>query len=329
MKSTIFWDVKPCGDVNCRRRFGGTYCLIFKVEEETSFLLGLLFDVENRGSTFFRNVGELIPDFSASRHTKCRPLVINLWSPSFILERSKPVVRRINASVSSASLCNAQAYRNCKPGPVFQHHVMEADWESGGKAPCILGMNVTYEYNSFRSRLFDCEPPERPSCIFLVNPLNPDWLLNCFWVLPAQWFLVPSPTGLTTIYYFLMALGAFRTFSSKPTETRRLWRLYKYSVRTSQETLRLHSNDQPVNAVYCENHKEHINTLCGQNVCLLVLTQVARLVILESLLQLEEQLHNVLPRVPVPLQEAAVRLLSRDSRQRPTAQLLSLIKYFR
>jgi len=47
------------------------------------------------------------------------------------------------------------------------------------------------------------------------------------------------------------------------------------------------------------------------------------------LLQLEDQLHNVLPRVPVPLQEATVRLLSRDSRQRPTAQLLSLIKYFR
>ncbi|XP_069702652.1 SCY1-like protein 2 [Periplaneta americana] len=43
---------------------------------------------------------------------------------------------------------------------------------------------------------------------------------------------------------------------------------------------------------------------------------------------LEDQLHNVLPRVPVPLQEAAVRLLSRDTRQRPTAQLLSLIKYF-
>ncbi|KDR18607.1 SCY1-like protein 2, partial [Zootermopsis nevadensis] len=43
---------------------------------------------------------------------------------------------------------------------------------------------------------------------------------------------------------------------------------------------------------------------------------------------LEDQLHNVLPRIPVPLQEAAVRLLSRDARQRPTAQLLSLIKYF-
>jgi len=47
------------------------------------------------------------------------------------------------------------------------------------------------------------------------------------------------------------------------------------------------------------------------------------------LFQLEDQLHNVLPRVPVPLQEAVLRLLSRDPRQRPTAQLLSLIKYFR
>lgn len=45
--------------------------------------------------------------------------------------------------------------------------------------------------------------------------------------------------------------------------------------------------------------------------------------------QLEDQVHNLLPRVPIPLQEAAVRLLSRETRQRPTAQLLSLIKYFR
>jgi hypothetical protein len=32
---------------------------------------------------------------------------------------------------------------------------------------------------------------------------------------------------------------------------------YKYSVRTSQETHSLRCSDQPVNAVYCENHKEH------------------------------------------------------------------------
>ncbi|XP_076272847.1 SCY1-like protein bma isoform X2 [Rhynchophorus ferrugineus] len=43
---------------------------------------------------------------------------------------------------------------------------------------------------------------------------------------------------------------------------------------------------------------------------------------------LEDQVHNILPRIPVPLQEATVRLLSKDTRQRPTAQLLVLIKYF-
>ncbi|XP_046681827.1 SCY1-like protein 2 [Homalodisca vitripennis] len=49
---------------------------------------------------------------------------------------------------------------------------------------------------------------------------------------------------------------------------------------------------------------------------------------LKQLELLEDQVHNLLPRVPIPLQEAAVRLLSRETRQRPTAQLLSLIKYF-
>jgi hypothetical protein len=49
-------------------------------------------------------------------------------------------------------------------------------------------------------------------------------------------------------------------------------RIYKNSVRTSQETLyvtatktnRLMLFGETV-AVYCENHMEHINTLCGQN----------------------------------------------------------------
>ncbi|XP_073976277.1 SCY1-like protein bma isoform X3 [Rhodnius prolixus] len=43
---------------------------------------------------------------------------------------------------------------------------------------------------------------------------------------------------------------------------------------------------------------------------------------------LEEQVNNVLPRIPIPLQEAAVRLLSKEPKQRPSAQLLTLIKYF-
>ncbi|KAJ8924777.1 hypothetical protein NQ315_000930 [Exocentrus adspersus] len=49
---------------------------------------------------------------------------------------------------------------------------------------------------------------------------------------------------------------------------------------------------------------------------------------LKQLELLEDQVHNIMPRIPVPLQEATVRLLSKDTRQRPTAQLLTLIKYF-
>jgi len=43
---------------------------------------------------------------------------------------------------------------------------------------------------------------------------------------------------------------------------------------------------------------------------------------------LNEQVRNVLPLLHIGFQEALVRLLSRDSRKRPTAQLLSSIKYF-
>ncbi|XP_068901377.1 SCY1-like protein 2 isoform X4 [Tenebrio molitor] len=49
---------------------------------------------------------------------------------------------------------------------------------------------------------------------------------------------------------------------------------------------------------------------------------------LKQLELLEDQVHNIMPRIPLPLQEATVRLLSKDTRQRPTAQLLTLIKYF-
>jgi hypothetical protein len=33
------------------------------------------------------------------------------------------------------------------------------------------------------------------------NLLKTDWLFNCCWASPAQWFLVPNPTGLMTIFY--------------------------------------------------------------------------------------------------------------------------------
>jgi hypothetical protein len=48
--------------------------------------------------------------------------------------------------------------------------------------------------------------------------------------------------------------------------------IYKSSSYLTGNTLRLYYKAQPVNAVwgtvavYCENHAEHTDTLCGQNV---------------------------------------------------------------
>jgi hypothetical protein len=48
--------------------------------------------------------------------------------------------------------------------------------------------------------------------------------------------------------------------------------IYKNSVRTSQETNRVSATNHnwlmlfgETVAIYCENHTEHTNTLCGQN----------------------------------------------------------------
>ncbi|XP_060534730.1 SCY1-like protein 2 isoform X3 [Cylas formicarius] len=49
---------------------------------------------------------------------------------------------------------------------------------------------------------------------------------------------------------------------------------------------------------------------------------------LKQLELLEDQVHNVLGKIPAPLQEVTARMLSKDTRQRPTAQLLVLIRYF-
>jgi hypothetical protein len=62
MNNTVFWDIMACSPLKVNRRFEGTYCSIFRVEDETSvkagskqssacfdagFFLGLFFDLED------------------------------------------------------------------------------------------------------------------------------------------------------------------------------------------------------------------------------------------------------------------------------------------
>jgi hypothetical protein len=47
---------------------------------------------------------------------------------------------------------------------------------------------------------------------FLRKSLEKNWLTaKLLWFSPAQWFVVPFPTGLITIFYCLTALEAFKT----------------------------------------------------------------------------------------------------------------------
>lgn len=70
------WDVTPRSLVLVHSRFGGNYCLHLQgwnVSQATKLcfplasycsLLGLLFGSQGRRSTFFRNVGEFLPDYT-------------------------------------------------------------------------------------------------------------------------------------------------------------------------------------------------------------------------------------------------------------------------
>jgi hypothetical protein len=80
-KSIIFWDVTSCSLAEVYRTFEVTYCFHLQGQRisraikagphqagshSASWLLGLLLDPEDGGSTFLRNVGKLLPDYITS-----------------------------------------------------------------------------------------------------------------------------------------------------------------------------------------------------------------------------------------------------------------------
>jgi hypothetical protein len=52
MKSTTFWDKKPCSPLKANRSFGGSVCYLL----HAGFLLGLFFDREDGDEIFLRNI---------------------------------------------------------------------------------------------------------------------------------------------------------------------------------------------------------------------------------------------------------------------------------
>jgi hypothetical protein len=75
MKVAIFWDIAPC-DPYMNRRLGGNYNLQFLESRYLLahwFLARMIFDPEDGGDTFLRNVGS---------YTDCTTLYLKRWQLS-------------------------------------------------------------------------------------------------------------------------------------------------------------------------------------------------------------------------------------------------------
>jgi hypothetical protein len=101
MKNSIFWDKTSCILVEIYRSFGETYCchlqdrrvsqankrkmkLIQCLIVAASLLARVVLDRERRDSTFLRNLGKLVPEYTASQpRIYCR--LLNLFSALAII----------------------------------------------------------------------------------------------------------------------------------------------------------------------------------------------------------------------------------------------------
>jgi hypothetical protein len=86
-----------------------------------------------------------------------------------------------------------------------------------------------------------------------------------------DWIWPPDISGKRT-YVIILVLSLIRKYgyNSNPLPTSAVNKDYDNGVPTSQETHCVSAPNRSmllreIIAVYCENHTEHINTLCGQN----------------------------------------------------------------
>jgi hypothetical protein len=87
MKSSIFWDITPCSSLKDNRHFGGTYRLhlhgrrksraslaLLDSYFQAGFLIGLLFDPEDGGDMFLRNV-----DWLSMGYSNCQSMELYIY----------------------------------------------------------------------------------------------------------------------------------------------------------------------------------------------------------------------------------------------------------
>jgi hypothetical protein len=84
MKNDVFWDVTPGSPIEFHRRFGETYCLylqskLCRLLESCWLLSWLTLRTRNECSEFLRNIGEYLPDYTASLARKCYCALSSQW----------------------------------------------------------------------------------------------------------------------------------------------------------------------------------------------------------------------------------------------------------
>jgi hypothetical protein len=73
----------PCSSVEVHGCFGGTYRLRLHLQQAGS-LFGLLFGLEDVGSTFLRNVGGLTPNCTALEFRKAYSICMYVYSAHLV-----------------------------------------------------------------------------------------------------------------------------------------------------------------------------------------------------------------------------------------------------
>jgi hypothetical protein len=95
MKMTVVWDVVPCSLVEVEQRFRGARCLHHQGDD----------DPNDGGSKHLRNVGKLLPDYTAQHPRRQSSLPLNNCQHLHTKQACTPPCQPIDSHTCLCSLC--------------------------------------------------------------------------------------------------------------------------------------------------------------------------------------------------------------------------------